>query len=151
MNEWAGVFLAVMAVSLAIMAAIQIGLIVVGLRVAKQVSAATSKLHEEIQPLLQKASLIADKANLVADDASRISALAAVQVERVDQFMATTTARLDDTLGIIQHVVTGPIGKGAAAISAFRAVMGAVRDWKGAAARRRRRIQHDDDDAWFVG
>lgn len=144
MNEWAGVFLAVMAVSLAIMAAIQIGLIIVGLRVAKQMSAATSQLHEEIRPLIQKA-------NLIADDASRATALAVVQVERVDQFMASTTARLDDTLGIIQNVVTGPIGRGAAAVSAFRAVMGAVRDWKGAAARRRRQTHHEDDDAWFVG
>lgn len=142
MNEWSGVFLAVMAVSLAIMAAIQIGFIVVGLRVAKQMSAATAKLHEEIQPLIQKA-------NVIADDASRITALAALQVERVDQFMTTATTRLDNTMSIIQNVMAGPVGRGAAAVSAFRAVMGAVRDWKG---HRRRRQTHDDhDDVWFVG
>jgi hypothetical protein len=140
-SEWSGVFLGVMAVSLAIMAAIQIGLIIVGLRVAKQMSAATTRLHEEIRPLIQKA-------NAIADDASRATALAVLQVERVDRFMATTTARLDDTMGIIQNVMAGPVGKGAAAVNAFRAVMGAVRDWKNS---RRRRPTHDDDDAWFVG
>jgi hypothetical protein len=141
-NEWSGVFLAVMAASLAIMAAIQVGLIVVGLRVAKQMSAATTKLHEEIQPLIQKA-------NVIADDASRITALAALQVERVDQFMTTTTTRLDNTMNIIQNVMAGPVGRGAAAVSAFRAVMGAVRDWKG--GRRRRQTHDDHDDVWFVG
>lgn len=140
MNEWAGVFLAVMAVALVAMAAVQISLIIVGLRVARQVAAATSQLHEEIRPLIEKA-------HIVADDASRTAALALVQVERVDQFMASTATRLDTTLGILQNVVTGPIGRGAAYVSAFRAVMGVVRDWKG----RRKRHGHDDDDALFVG
>ncbi len=141
MNEWAGVFLAVMAVSLAIMAAIQIGLIVIGIKVAKQVTAATSQLHQEIRPLIEKA-------NAIADDAARATALATIQVERVDQFMATTASRLDSTLGIIQNVASGPVGQGAAAISAFKAVMGVVRDWK---VRRRRASHHDEDDALFVG
>lgn len=140
MNEWAGVFLAVMAVSLAAMAAIQIGLIIVGLRVAKQVAAATAQLQQEIRPLIQKA-------NAIADDASKASALAVQQVERVDAFMATTATRLDSTMGVIQNLMSGPMGQGAAAISAFRAVMGALRDWKG----RKRRYSHDDDDALFVG
>jgi hypothetical protein len=139
-NEWAGVFLAVMAVALVAMAAVQIGLMVVGLRVAKQMATTTAQLQEEIRPLLEKA-------HLIADDASRAAALAVIQVERVDRFMASTATRLDTTLGIIQNVVSGPIGKGAAAVSAFRAVMGVVRDWKG----RRRRQGHDDDDALFVG
>lgn len=141
MNEWAGVFLAVMALSLAVMAAIQIALIVIGIRVAKQVTAATSQLHQEIRPLIEKA-------NAIADDAARTTALAAIQVERVDQFMASTASRLDTTLGIIQNVASGPIGQGAAAVSAFKAVMGVVRDWK---IRRRRASHHDEDDALFVG
>ena len=140
MNEWAGVFLAVMAVALVAMAAVQIGLMVVGLRVAKQMATATAQFQEEVRPLIEKA-------HIIADDASRATALAVMQVERVDRFMASTATRLDTTLDIIQNVVSGPIGKGAAAVSAFRAVMGVVRDWKG----RRRRPGHDDDDALFVG
>ncbi len=148
MNEWTGVFLAVMAASLAIMAAIQIGLIIVGLRVAKEVSATTAKLHAEMQPLIAKANMVADKVNLVADDAARMTALATVQVERVDQLMATAASRLDSTMGIIQNVMSGPVGQGAAAISAFRAVMSVIRGWKSS---RQRRHSHDDDDALFVG
>lgn len=141
MNEWAGVFLAVMALSLAIMAAIQIGLIVIGIKVAKQVTAATSQLHQEIRPLI-------DKANAIADDAARATTLATIQVERVDKLMATTATRLDSTLNIIQNVASGPVGQGAAAVSAFKAVMGVVHDWR---LRRRRAAHHDEDDALFVG
>lgn len=140
MNEWAGVFLAVMAVALVAMAAVQIGLIVVALRVARQMAAATAQFQNDLRPLIEKAQVI-------ADDASRATALAVLQVERVDRFMASTATRVDATLGMIQNVVTGPVGQGAAAISAFRAVMGVVRDWKG----RRRRHSYDDDDALFVG
>ena len=140
MNEWAGVFLAVMAVALVAMAAVQIGLMIVGLRVAKQMATATAQLQQEIRPLIEKA-------HLIADDASRAAALAVIQVERVDRFMASTATRLDTTLGMIQNVASGPIGQGAAAVSAFRAVMSVMRDWKG----RRRRHGHDDDDALFVG
>ncbi|ODS55457.1 MAG: hypothetical protein ABS36_09855 [Acidobacteria bacterium SCN 69-37] len=141
MTEWASVFLAVMAVSLAIMAAVQIGLIVVGIRVAKQVTAATTQLHQELRPLIQKA-------HAIADDAARATTLATLQVERVDQFLASTASRLDTTMGLIQSAASGPIGQGAAAISAVKAVVGVLRDWK---SRRRRANYHDEDDALFVG
>lgn len=140
MSDWSVVFLAVMALSLVIMAAIQVVVAVMGLRMVQQVSALTTQLHQEVRPLIQKV-------NAIADDASRATALAAVQVERVDQLMATSAKRLDATMGVIQNVIAGPIGQGAAAVSAVRAVIGAVRDWKG----RRRRYNHDDDDALFVG
>jgi len=139
-NDYMGLFMAVMAVSLAVMAAIQIGLIIVGLRVAKQVAAATTQLQQEIRPLIQKA-------NAIADDAARATSLAVLQVERVDNFMATTASRVDNTMSMVQNIVSGPVGQGAAAISAFRAVMGVVRDWRG----RRRRHTTEDEDALFVG
>lgn len=140
MNEYAGLFLAVMAVSLAIMAAVQIGLIIVALRVAKQAMAAAAQLQQEIRPLIQKASSI-------ADEAARATSLATMQVERVDQLMATTASRLDSTMSVIQNVMSGPVGQGAAAISAFRAAISAVREWRG----RRHRHNHEDEDALFVG
>jgi hypothetical protein len=108
--------------------------------VARQIAAATAQFQNDIRPLIEKAQLI-------ADDASRATTLAVLQVERIDRFMASTATRLDATLGMIQNVVSGPVGQGAAAVSAFRAVMGVVRDWKA----RRRRHSHDDDDALFVG
>lgn len=147
MTEYAGLFLGVMAVSLAIMAAVQIGLIVVALRVARQLAATTSQIQQEIKPLIAEATTIARKASAIADEAARTASLASIQAERFDHFMATTATRLDGTLATIQRVVGGPVGQGAAAISAFRAAMSVVRGWRV----RRRRHAHDEEDALFVG
>jgi hypothetical protein len=139
-NEWTGLFLAIMAASLAVMAVIQIGLIVVALRVAKEVSAATTQLKQEIVPLVQSV-------NRLTDEAARTTSLVALQVERVDGMMATAATRLDETMGIVQSAVSGPVGQGIAAVKAFRVAMSVVRDWKS----RRRSHAHDEDDALFVG
>lgn len=141
MTDVGGTSLTIMAVSLAIMAIVQIGLIVTAIVVAKKAIAAMTQLQKDVVPLIEKA-------NRVADEAARATSLAAMQMERVDGLMATTSARLDDTLGIIQSAMSGPIGQGVAAVKAFRAAMSVVRDWKG---RRQRRYAHDEDDALFVG
>ena len=147
MTEYSGLFLGMMAVSLVIMAAVQIGLIIVAIRVARQLTTTTSQIQQEIRPLIAEVREVAHKASSIADEASRAASLATVQVERFDQFMATTASRLDNTLAIINRVVGGPVGQGAAAISAFRAAMSVVRDWR---VRRRRHV-HDEEDALFVG
>jgi hypothetical protein len=138
-NEWAGVFLAVMAVSLTVMAAIQIGLIVVGIRIARQLGVAVDDLRREIRPL-------SEKVNRIADDAARVTSLAVLQVERVDHLLAATANRIDETLGILHGLASGPVRQGTAVIAAFRAIMSIVADWKG-----RPRPAREDDDALFVG
>ena len=117
------------------------GLIVVALRVVRQMTTATNELHNEIKPLLLRV-------NQIADDAARISSLTAIQAERVDQLMASTASRLESTMSVLQNVMAGPVGQTAAAVTAFKAAFSAFRDWKG---RRRQHLQQDDDDALFVG
>lgn len=143
MSDSATVFLGIMAVSLAVMALVQVGLIVAGLRVARKLGAAVDDVRREIRPLM-------DKVNRIADDAGRATTLAREQVERVDQFMATATTRIDETLGIVQSVMSGPIRQGAVAMSAFRAAMAAFREWQNRRNARPAR-EFDEDDAWFVG
>jgi hypothetical protein len=142
-SDSATVFLGIMAVSLALMALIQVGLIIAGIRVAQKLGAAIDDIRREIRPLM-------DKVNQIADDAGRAAALARDQVERIDQFMATATTRIESTLGIVQDVMSGPVRQGAVAMAAVRAAMAAFRDWQGRKAARTTR-EHDDDDAWFVG
>lgn len=143
MSDSATVFLGIMAVSLAVMAVIQVGLMIAGLRVARKLGAAVDDVRRELRPLM-------DKVNRIADDAGRATTLAREQVERVDQFMATATTRIDDTLGIVQSVMAGPVRQGAVAMSAIRAAMAAVREWQNRRNARPAR-DHDEDDAWFVG
>lgn len=142
MTDWSVVFLGVMAVSLLVMAAIQVGLIIVGIRVAKQMMVAIEDLRREMRPLSEKISRI-------ADDAARATSLAALQVERFDQMISSTASRLDDTLGVVQGLMSGPVRQGATAVAVFRAAFAMFREWKGRS--HRNRSSRDDDEALFVG
>lgn len=138
------VWLAVMAISLATMAAIQIGLILVGLKVARQMNATVEELRREVKPLV-------DKLHRVADDASRATTLAVAQVERVDALLSTTATRVDEAVGILSNAVGGPIRQGYAAVTAFRAVFEAFRAWQTRSETRKRGRTREEEDALFVG
>ena len=143
MSDSGTVFLGIMAVSLAVMTLIQVGLIIAGLRVAQKIGVAIDDMRRELRPLMEKI-------NRIADDAERATSLARQQVERVDEFMATASSRINDTLAILQGVVSGPVRQGAVAMSVVRAAMAAFREWQARKGARSPREQ-DEDDAWFVG
>ena len=143
MNDSSTVFLGIMALSLAVMALVQVWLIVTGLRVAQKLGMAIDDIRRELRPLM-------DKVNRIADDAGRATSLARQQVERVDEFMATATGRINDTLGILQGVVSGPVRQGAVVMSVVRAAMAVFRQWQTRPGARGPR-DPDEDDAWFVG
>jgi hypothetical protein len=140
-TDWQLVCLVIIAVSVAIMAIIQVGLIVAGVMAARQLAAAIRDVRTEIRPLM-------DKVNRVADEAVRASTLAAAQVERVDRLLATTSARVDEVTAIVQNAMGGPIRQGAAAIMAARAVLSLFRQRRG---RRVPGAPREDEDALFVG
>jgi hypothetical protein len=140
-SDSATVFLGVMAVALAVMAVIQVGLIIAGIRAMRKLGTVADELRREVRPLM-------DKVNRIADDAGRMTSLAAMQVERVDAFMATTVTRVDETVSILQGLVSGPIRQSTIVVAAVRAAMAAFRGWQG---RKPRAREHEDDDAWFVG
>ena len=136
MNE---VWLGIIAVAVLTMAIIQI---VVGLqlmRVAKDAASTMQEFRTEIRPLIQKA-------HKVADDAGRVSAMALTQVERVDQLMATTAMRVDDTLQIVQESLIAPVKQGAAVMAGLKAAIAVFR-----ARQDKGRYGRDDEDALFIG
>ena len=147
MIDWQLVCLAVMAVSLAIMAAIQIGLIIAGLKIARQLGAAIDDLRQEIKPL-------SDKVQRIADDVGRTTALLATQVERLDQTIAATTAQVDDAVSLIRGLMGGPLRQGAAFFTALRAVFSwfqARQADRSRASQRERGHAREDDEGMFVG
>jgi hypothetical protein len=132
--------LAVMAVALVAMATAQVGTLIVGLRLSRQVSSTIEDLRRDVRPLI-------DRANALVEDANRVTSLALTQVERIDSAVALTTRRLDDTLRVVQAFVSGPMRQSSAAVAAFRAAWTVVRQ-----VRSRRHSGRDpDDDALFVG
>ena len=144
-SDWAVIWLGVIAVSTGVMAAVQIALIVVSLRVERRLSATADDLRNEIKPLF-------DKLHRIADDAARATALASVQIERVDQILSTTTARVDEGLSILRNAMGGPLRQGYAVALAVRAAISA---FTGRANRYTGRpsatTSRDEEDALFVG
>ena len=145
MTDWAVIWLGVIAVSVVVMAAVQIGLMVVSLRVARQLSAAADDIRKEIGPLVEKV-------HRIADDAARATSLASVQIERIDQILSNTTARVDEGLSILRNAMGGPLRQGYAVALAVRAAISAfsrrpARD----AGRPSAAATRDEEDALFVG
>ena len=75
-------------------------------------------------------NLRVEKIHRVMDDAARAMSLAAVQLERVDQLLATTCARLDEAAAIVLRAVGGPLQQAGAVAMAFRAAFAAFRGWQ---------------------
>jgi hypothetical protein len=77
-SEWGTIFLGVIALAVSIMAAIQVGIVVYGQRLARRVDALATQVDRDIKPLLAHLTTI-------GEEAARASSLAAAQVERVDR------------------------------------------------------------------
>ena len=138
MSDWTNVWLGVIAGATLVMALIQIGVIVAGAMIYRRVSALSTKVEREIEPLL-------GKVNAVGADAARISALAAQQAERVDTLVADVTRRVDATLAVVQNAVVAPAREGMAVVSALKATVSSVRRGP------RRGSGRDEDDPLFIG
>jgi hypothetical protein len=141
-TEWQTVFLALIAAAVVVMAVLQVAVVVAAARFARQAAQSVTELRRDLRPVV-------DKVNRIADDAARATALAAAQVERLDQVMSTAAARIDETMNVVQGAIIQPVRHGAAAVAAFRAAVAVFRG-----VRNRSRHAHhsrDDDEALFVG
>ena len=140
MNETAVGLLAIMALALVVMAVVQISVVIVALRASREMLGAMQDLRREVGSLTEKI-------NRIADGAEKVTTLAAVQLERVDAFLATAFRRMEETMGAVQGIVSGPVRQGAAFVAAIKAVMSLVRNWQSRSPQER----EQDEDALFVG
>jgi hypothetical protein len=141
-TEWSVVWLAVIAIAVALMALIQI-VVLAGLALlVRQAIGGVRDLRREIRPLLQKVDRI-------ADDATRVSGMAVAEVERLSALVRETSARIDETVAVAQRVVMGPVRQGSAIFAAARAIFSSFRSRS--TPGRPPRHTHDDEDPLFVG
>lgn len=145
MSDWSVVFLGIIALSTFLMAAIQIGVIIVGARIAKRLESSIGKLEQDIKPVLASVQTI-------SAEAARISTLATTQVERVDQLFADFQQRADHTMTLVQQAIVTPAREGAALFGAVRSTLAAIRGLK-SNGQGRQRPPHgvEEDDALFIG
>ena len=139
MNDWAVVFLGVIAAATLITAIAQVGFIVATGRLARRLERAADDMQREVRPLVEHLDAI-------GRDARRASSLAAAQFERVDRLSADLADRLDRTLNSLQTAAAGGVREGAAMLAAFRAAMAIVREFRASRAR----AGAEDDDALFI-
>jgi hypothetical protein len=142
-SQSATIFLGVIAVSTLLMAAVQIGVILVLVRLSRRVDQLAGQVEREIAPM-------AERLRAIADNLQAASSLAAVQVERVDRMLASVSRRTEETIGVVQHAIVAPVRELMAVIAAIRGVTAAVRGFRsGGAARSSSRF--DEEDPLFIG
>jgi len=137
-------FLGIIAISVLVMALIQVGALLAAFRVAKRVEETSRRIETDIKPLV---------ANLteVTTELSRTAAMATRQVERVDHLFGDMVLRVDQTLAVAQQFVRGPAKNGLAILSGVQAAVSAVKGIREASRRRRKVTPGVEDDSLFIG
>ena len=135
------VFLGIIAVATLVMALAQVGFIIYGWMLARRAARMLDQLEQEMRPVL-------DALNAMARDAARASALAVVQVERVDRFFTDLTARVEQTATAVQRAIISPLREGAAVMAGFKAVLSVLKDLT---KRPTAAPGTDDEDPLFIG
>ncbi len=137
--------LGIIALSVLVMAVVQVGAIFAGIRLAKRVDQLAVQLDQEIKPLV---------ANLTAlsSEAARAATLAAKQAERLDRVFGELVYRVDETLAAAQEFVTGPARQGMAIMAGAKAVIDAFQGLREASRRRSApRPSVDEEESLFIG
>ena len=129
-------WIGLIAVALLTMAAVQVVTALQIARTAREVSRTAVALRQDLRPLI-------DKVSRIADDAARGTALAVAQVERIDRVLGSATLQLEETLQTIKQAVVEPMRHGSMVLAVVKAVVGAFR--------RPSRREAEEEDPLFVG
>lgn len=145
MTDTGELFLGIIAFAVLVMAVVQVGAIVAGIRLAKRVDQLAVQLDQEVKPLI---------ANLtsMSSEAARAATLAAKQAERLDRVFGEMVQRVDETLAAAQEFVTGPARQGMAIMAGAKAVIDAFQGLREASRRRAApRPVVDEEESLFIG
>lgn len=150
-------YLALIALGVLVMAAIQVAAIVAAMRAARRAGEMASRFEQDVRPII---------ANLqkVSAEAARASAQAAAQVDRLDALVANVARRVEDTVATVQQTILQPARDGLALLSTLKNIIASFREvrepreardpreqeGKGPAASRRAGHGAPDDDL-FIG
>ena len=141
MNGSGELSLGVIAVATAVMALLQIGALVMLVRVVMQVRDMASAIQQDLRPLIARA-------NAIADEAQRTATLATAQAQKIDRLMTDLTRRVDETSIVIQDTILTPAREGMAIVAGLKAALGALRGLRDV---RGRTSRVEDEDALFIG
>jgi hypothetical protein len=136
----AEVLLGLIAVATLAIAAVQIGLVFVALRLARQMQDFQASFRRDIQPLIVNLSA-------ASNNAVRVTEMAVAQFQRMDRVFGDVAHRVDVATRLFQSTLLAPLKEGRALLAAVGAALGAMRDMRPT----REEPLHPDDDALFIG
>jgi len=140
--SWGEVFLGVIAVATLTMALLQLGIVMYGWMLARKIARLVTDVERDM-------SSIMESLNAVARDAARATALAAVQVERVDRLFADLSVRVEQTAATVQKAIIAPLREGAAVMAGLRAAVAVLKELTGRSGASGARSE--EEDALFIG
>jgi hypothetical protein len=136
----AEVLIGLIAVATLAMAAVQVGLVIVAVRLARQVQDLRASLDGDLRPLIVNLSA-------ASHNVARATELAVAQIQRVDRLIGDLAHRVDDATRLVQSTLLAPLREGRALLAAVGAALGAMRDMRPI----REEPLPADDDALFIG
>jgi hypothetical protein len=134
------VLLGLIAAATMVIAGVQVGLVIVALRLAKQMQELRASVEFDIRPLVLNLSAASN--NVV-----RVTEVAVTQIQRVDRMFNDVALRLDDATRLVQDTLLAPLREGRALLAAVGAAVGAL----GGTRSSRGESLPADDDALFIG
>ena len=142
MSDWPSLFLAAIAAATGVMALIQVGVLIYGVRLARRMNRLADRVEREIDPFIVK---VQDMSN----DATRATKLAVAQIERADQLMSRLARRAEETIDVAQQALVTPVRQGLALIEGFRAMFSSLRS--PAESESDDAKSAEEDEALFIG
>jgi hypothetical protein len=135
------VFLGIIAVAVAVMAIIQVALILFAMSAARRLGQVADRLEQDLKPVVSNLQTI-------TSEAARAATVAAAQMDRADRMFADFSRRAEQVMAAVPSLL-GPAGKGFAVLNVVKAAISAIHELRRSS---RRRASHpDEEDALFIG
>lgn len=103
MESWGVVFLGIIALSSIVQAAFLLGVAREGRRLARRIDELQDRIDREIRPALEQLTR-------VARNLGEISDLAVLQARRIDDLVADTIEKIEETTTLVRRFVLRPLG-----------------------------------------
>lgn len=136
------VLLGIIALSVMVMAILQVVAVIMAARAVKGVGEAVSRLDADVRPIVANMQQI-------TSDAARATALAAAQVERIDRVMGDVSRHVEQTAKAIPLLIESA-RDGFTVLGGLKAVVNAFRDMR-RAKDQKPTSSVDEEDALFIG
>ena len=150
METWVVVFLGLIALASLVQAGFLIGLMIGGRRVARRVDALSDRIDREIHPAL-------DNLGRITRNLAEVTDIVTLQARRIDDVLADTIEKIEDTTDTIRRVIVKPLGPLvdiAAFFKGIRRGLSVYSQLRGLENQGRvrppRRRQNDEDEHLFI-